>query len=157
MTVGELMNGCVVECTEDAGLEEVYDLLQKCDHRMVIVIDSNAHRVPIGVVTERSICEQIVGRGRNPRTLSAGSVLDSRKIMTVPETQAVEGLDLNYTRDIAAIVVVDENRRARGVVPRERIGNIPVAETTSSNLVFVNTAPRISPAVREIPAFGWIQ
>ena len=29
MTIGELMNTCVVECTEDTSIEEAYELLRK--------------------------------------------------------------------------------------------------------------------------------
>ena len=51
MFVKEIMSRCVMECTEDTGLEEVYDLIKKCDHGLVVVVDSHAHRVPIGVVS----------------------------------------------------------------------------------------------------------
>ena len=47
MRVSEIMSRCVTVCTEDTGLEEVYELIQKCEHKLVVVVDSNAHRVPI--------------------------------------------------------------------------------------------------------------
>ena len=156
MAIGDYMNKCVVECTEDAGIDEVYELLQRCDHRMVVVIDSNAHRVPIGVVSERSMCEQIIGRGRNPRTLLAGSMMDTR-IKTVLETESLEKINAEYNRDIAALIVVDEHRRVRGLIPRESLGNLTVATTGSSGRIVVSTNRRASPASSEIPGFGWIQ
>src|SRR3982751_1359661 len=78
MIIRDIMTECPAECIEDAPLSEVYELIQKCDHGYVVVLDSSAHRVPIGVVSEHSICEQIIGRGRNPKVLRAGSVMDSR-------------------------------------------------------------------------------
>ena len=156
MTIGDYMNKCVVECTEDTGIDEVYELLQRCDHRMVVVIDSIAHRVPIGVVSERSICEQIIGRGRNPRTLLAGSMMDTR-IKTVLENEPLERVNAEYNRDIAALIVVDEHRQVRGLIPRESLGNLTVATTSSSGQIFVTTNRRVSPASSEIPGFGWIQ
>lgn len=156
MTIGEYMNKCVVECTEDAGIEEVYELLQRCDHRMVVVIDSEAHRIPIGVVNERSMCEQIIGRGRNPRTLLAGSMMDTR-IMTVSETAVLENINIDLARELTALVVVDERRQVRGLIPKQSIRSITVATTSSSGQIFVSTNARVSPGTSEIPAFGWIQ
>ena len=158
MLVSELMSKCVAECTEDASLERVYELLRKCDHGLVVVIDSEAHRVPIGVVSERSICDQIIARGRNPRTLTAGAVMDSR-IKTVKETDGPDKLALTENEHVTAVIVVNDRRRACGIVTRENLSNVPTpaAKTRSTSLVFVNTSPRLSPAVSEIPAFGWIQ
>jgi len=42
MRVSEIMSKCVTVCTEDTGLEEVYELIQKCAHKLVVVVDSNA-------------------------------------------------------------------------------------------------------------------
>lgn len=158
MLVSEIMSRCVAECTEDAALEKVYELLRKCEHGLVVVIDSEAHRVPIGVVSERSICDQIISRGRNPRTLTAGAVMDSR-IRTVRETDGADKLTLKENEHVTAVVVVNDRRQACGIVTGEKLKTVPTpaAGTRSTSLVFVNTSPRLSPAVSEIPAFGWIQ
>jgi len=159
MTIGELMNTCVVECTEDTSIEEAYELLEKCDHRTVVVVDSRAHRRPIGVVTDRSICEQVIGRGRNPRSLAAGSVMDTR-IVKVQETQLAAALAIEDAAAAAAIIVLNDRRQASGLLSKESLARIrpSVAETNSSGRILVNVAPpRTSAGVREIPAFGWIQ
>ena len=156
MFVSEIMSRCVTECTEDMKVEEVYDLIQKCDHGLVVVVDSESHRVPIGIVNERSICEQIIAKGRNPRNLTAGSVMDTR-VMKVRASDVVEGGD--GLTDISAIIVVDDNRHACGLVGKDKIRELarwkpvrsePTIAVTVTNAVPVNK-------VREIPAFGWIQ
>jgi predicted transcriptional regulator len=158
MFASEMMSKCVAECTEDTGLETVYELLRKCEHGLVVVVDSEAHRVPIGVVSERSICEQIIARGRNPRTLSAGSVLDSR-IRTIREMDQLDKLNVSENEHLAAVVVVNDRRQACGIITKETLRGIPTPafSTRSTSVVVVNTNPRQSPAVSEIPAFGWIQ
>lgn len=158
MLVSEMMSKCVAECTEDTDLEKVYELLRKCEHGMVVVVDSEAHRVPIGVVNERSICDQIIARGRNPRTLTAGAVMDSR-IRTVRETDGPDKLGLNENQHLTAVVVVNDRRQPCGIVTKEKLRTVPTpaVSTRSTSLVFVKTSPRLSPAVSEIPAFGWIQ
>lgn len=158
MTIGEVMKTCVVECTEDTGLDEAYELLRKCDHRIVVVVDGPNHRRPIGVVTERSICEQVIGRGRNPRSLPAGSVMDTR-IMRVRENEPVASIAIANPDEIAAVVVVNDRREVCGVLTKEHLAVLGqgVATTNSTGRIFVTKAPRVSPAIREIPAFGWIQ
>ncbi len=157
MFVSEMMSKCVTECTEDMGLSEVYELIRKCDHGLAVVIDSHAHRVPIGVVSERSICEQIIARGRNPRNLIAGSVMDSR-IKTVAETDLAEALDLAGRDDIAAIVVINKNRQVCGLIPKAVLAatRVPASKPLRPALE-QGITPTRSPAIREIPAFGWAQ
>jgi predicted transcriptional regulator len=155
MFVTEIMSTCVAECTEDMKLEEVFDLIQKCDHGLVVVIDSHAHRVPIGIVNARSICEQIITRGRNPRNLLAGSVMDSR-IKKVLETDVVECI--TDTAEYAAIVVVDNKRRISGLVAKEKVNEIAsVAVRRHEEAPAAATVPEgPSHAISEIPAFGGI-
>ncbi|MEP6704617.1 MAG: CBS domain-containing protein [Acidobacteriota bacterium] len=152
------MNTRFAECTEDAKLEEVFELIQRCEHGLVVVVDSLAHKVPIGVVTERSICEQVITRGRNPRNLSAGSVMDS-SIKKVGETDLVESIQARQ-EDVAAVIVVDDSRRVRGIVAKEtvkRFAPVPKVIYRPEPLVrTVAAAPPTSQRISEIPAFGWM-
>jgi predicted transcriptional regulator len=158
MSISEVMSTCVTECTEDTPLDQVYERVQKCEHGIVVVVDSKAHRVPIAIVSERSICEQLIVRGRNPRKLTAGDVMDSR-IITVRETDDIDRIAQEKRDPLSAIIVTNERREACGIVPKNRIPVVQtaVAATHSPGLIFVNTNVRRSPAAREIPAFGWIQ
>ena len=158
MFISEIMSTCVAECTEDMKLEEVFDLIQKCDHGLVVVIDSHAHRVPIGIVNERSICEQIIARGRNPRNLLAGSVMDSR-IKKVLETDLAECINDTDAAEFAAIVVIDDKRRICGLVTKEKINAI--ASIANRTYISAPDVASVTPGrprrISEIPAFGWIQ
>ncbi|HEX6124334.1 MAG TPA: CBS domain-containing protein [Pyrinomonadaceae bacterium] len=157
MSISEVMSKCVAECTEDTSLGDVYELIRKCEHGLVVVVDSESHRVPIGVVSEHSICEQLISRGKNPRGLTAGSVLDPR-IKTLRETDSTDGIPAAEKDSLTAIVVTNEKRQVCGIVPKGRISQIPtsIAATHSPGSIYV-TNVRFSPASREIPAFGWIQ
>ncbi len=152
------MSKCVTQCTEDTSLERVYELIQKCEHGLVVVIDSEAHRVPIGIVSERSICEQLILKGKNPRSVTAGSVMDSR-IKTLRQTDTAAQITEDEKKSLAAIIITNDRREVCGIVPKNKIDEIPisVAATHSLGQIYVNTNVRLSPAVREIPAFGWIQ
>lgn len=159
MFVSDIMSTCVAECTEDARLEEVFELIQKCDHGLVVVVDSLAHRVPLGVITEHSICEQLIARGRNPKGLSAGSVIDSR-IIKVVGTELVETIRREAIQtDVAAIVVVDDNRRISGLVPKEKIRNlVPMPrQHYIRNSVVTRSAGPVTDRESELLAIAWIQ
>jgi len=156
MRISEIMSRCVTVCTEDAGLEEVYELIQKCEHKLVVVVDSNAHRVPIGVASEHRICEQIIARGRNPRTLSAGSVMDAR-IKKISEDQLLQSIDAKELDDLTAIVVVNGDRQITGLVSKDAITQlIPVRVPERTVNVTITAAPATQRRVSEIPAFGWL-
>jgi len=153
------MDKSVAECTEDASLSDVYDLIQDCEHGYVVVLDSSTHRVPIGVVTEHSICHQVVARGRNPKSLNAGNVMNSR-IRRVTESTGIEACEgISATANSEPILVTDEKRQFTGVVDHARLFDAicsvkrrladPSAEFSS--LVPSRTAARV-----EIPAFGWV-
>src|SRR5690349_589561 len=89
MFIREIMDTEVTECTEDTPLAEVYELIQSCPKNFVVVIDSSQHRVPIGIVNEHSICENLVKNSRRTKGLYAGSVMSSR-IRRVCEDEQVE-------------------------------------------------------------------
>ena len=157
MRASEIMSRCVTVCTEDTGIEEVYDLIQKCEHKLVVVVDSNAHRVPIGVASEHSICDHIIARGRNPRSLSAGSIMDAR-IKKVSEDHAIENNAVEELESLTAMVVVNDDRQITGLVSKEMLKRFaPRVGRNRAVTVTVNSAPATPRRVSEIPAFGWIQ
>ncbi|MBA2378107.1 MAG: CBS domain-containing protein [Blastocatellia bacterium] len=133
-------------CTEDMPLEKVYELLASTKDGMVVVIESETHRTPIGVVNANSICEQIIRRKRDPRGLAAGNVLDASYMRvegTAPLSVCVERPNAD------TVVVVDENRRFAGVVKRaqvmEMIGRLERAE---------KFAPQSAVAYSGVPIMG---
>jgi signal-transduction protein with cAMP-binding, CBS, and nucleotidyltransferase domain len=157
MRVSEIMSKDVTVCTEDTGLEEVYELLQKSEDGLVIVVDSDAHRVPIGITSEHRICEQIIARGRNPKTLTAGSVMDGR-IKKITEHDSIESIRVEDGDLRAAMIVVNNDRQVIGVVPHETVKRFARAAARNQAAgITLNPSPAATRRVSEIPAFGWIQ
>jgi predicted transcriptional regulator len=158
MLIKEIMDTDVVECTEDTLLADVYDLIQQCQKGYVVVIDSSQHRVPLGVVNEHTICENLIKRSRNQKGLSAGSVM-STKIRRVLENEHIDDCRDVIASDTDAIVVVNERRKFRGVVQPaeiERSLKEPVAGAQPAS-IFSTMLGQSIPAVVEIPAFGWLK
>lgn len=146
MLVQEIMKPCNAECTEDMPLAQVYDMLQRSEEGFVVVVDSAAHRVPLGVVTEHSICEQVIKRGRNPRNLAAGNVLEAQ-VLKVNAASIADGLfSMHDKRRKLPIVVFNEKRELCGILTPEALK--PQAAASPFNRFTTSS-------VRELPAFGW--
>ena len=147
MLVQEIMKSCNAECTEDMPLSQVYEMLQRSEEGFVVVVDSEAHRVPIGVVTEHSICEQVIKRGRNPRDLTAGNVLEAQ-VLKVNSGSIADGLFSMYDEQRKLpIVVINEKREFCGILTRDALEPRSSAASSSGY-------SRTSGAA-ELPAFGW--
>jgi predicted transcriptional regulator len=153
------MTSGVAECTEDAPLSEVYDLIQQCEHGYVVVLDSASHRVPIGVVTEHSICQQVVARGRSPKGLNAGNVMNARirRVSESTDVSACEGIV--ETAGSEPILVTDEKRQFKGMVDCSALATAVFERkrhNTNPNIEFSGLIQTKTPAHVEIPAFGWM-
>lgn len=116
MFVRDIMNQCSVVCTEDMPLEKVYKLMQdnNCDH--VTVVENYAHNTPIGIITEHDICIQVVGRGRNPRGLTAANVMNTNITRALATLTLTDCALLMEECDAKRAFVVDENGTLRGTV-----------------------------------------
>lgn len=121
MFIREIMNKKPVYCTEEASLTKVYELMAEngCDY--IPVVESRAHCIPIGVVTERDICHQILGRGRNPRDLSARNAMNTNIVKVTPTTDLNECLNLMQIKNTSRALVVDENGKLCGSLTRADI------------------------------------
>lgn len=153
MLVKDVVSKCVAECTEDTPLAEVYELIQKCEHGFVVVLDSTTHRVPLGIVNEHSICEQLIARGRKPKELRAGSVMLSRVRRVSGSTPVERCAELFTNSGSVPILAVDDQRQFCGLVDPQRL------ESAVRN---ASAPPRFSlasaiPGRPEIPVFGWLQ
>src|ERR1043165_1604467 len=115
MLIKEIMNTAVSACTEDTPLAEVYELIQSCPDRYVIVTDSPQHRVPLGVVSEHSICEALVKNRRRDRDLYAASLM-STHIQKIDGETDVNDCKWLLTSVAEVIVVVGPKRQFLGVL-----------------------------------------
>jgi CBS-domain-containing membrane protein len=156
MLIKDIMSTCIRECTEDTPLKEVYKLIQDCEHGFVVVVDSATHRVPIGIVNEHSICEQVIARGRNAKALFAGSVM-STHVKRVNENTAIMHCREVIEKDPVAILIVDDERHLRGIVEPARLAPLvgEDKQPAASAPVFPSFVQRKTPGRVEIPAFGW--
>lgn len=151
MLVREIMSTCIAECTEDAPLARVYELMQSCGHHAVVVVESKFHRVPLGIITEHTILEQVVGRGRSTKDLRAANVMTSR-ITKVSESSSVALCPaVTDSEGAGALIVVDENRDVCGILPRD------ILRMARADQTIHHSANPTAPSVDHAPLSGWTQ
>jgi len=158
MLVKEIMETNVSECTEDTPLKDVYALIQQSPRGFVVVIDSIKHRVPIGIVNEHSICENIVVRARRINSLDAGSVL-STNIKRLGQAMRIEDCGQLVDQVMDGIVVVDDRRQFCGIVMRQRLAEaiIENQQKVEKPAILSGILGHHVSAPVEIPAFGWLK
>lgn len=149
------MSTCIRECTEDTPLKDVYEMIQACEHGFVVVVDSTSHRVPIGIVSEHTICEHVIRRGKNAKSLAAGSVMSSH-VKRVCETTPVASCRDVLGKHPDAILVTGEDRKLSGIVEPERLRAL-VGGTEPAGFAYAETFGLGTPATAEIPVFGWMK
>src|SRR5215813_10502531 len=120
MLIKEIVDIGVAECTEDTSLRDVYDLIQTSSKGYVVVIDSLKHRVPIGIVDEHSICENLIKRSKAAKGLDAGSVLNTN-IKRASENAGLEECHGLSDGNVDAILVVNGRRQFLGTVDTGRL------------------------------------
>jgi predicted transcriptional regulator len=156
MFIKEIMDIGAAECSEDTSLTDVYELMQTCSNGYVVVIDSRQHRVPIGIVDEHSICENVIKRSKSTKGLDAGGVINSN-IKRIPENTEVSECESMLNKKVDAILVVDERRRFLGTVdPRRLESSIARLKAQRPAIVSGILGQHVRAAV-EIPAFGWLK
>ena len=83
----------------------------------IIVVDTkNNPAEPIGIVTEKDFVHKVCAVGANSKELAIGEIMSSPIATTTP-TATIEGAaDLMLHNKIRHLLVVDENKKALGVI-----------------------------------------
>jgi predicted transcriptional regulator len=140
MLVQEIMEPCSTVCTEDTPIAKVYSLMRECDRDTVVVVENRAHPIPIGVVTEHLICEQLLGRGRNPRDLTAGNVMETHFHKVTAGIEADRAASLMTDDARPPVLVIDTDGEICGTLDRTVLdANTPGQRTES----FVDKIPAL--------------
>jgi predicted transcriptional regulator len=144
MLVRDLMDKNIAVCTEDMPLELLYKLMEEkgCDH--VIVVDSYVHKIPIGIVTEHNICVQVVGKGRNPRGMTAANVMSTNFVKARIDRQA-NPVRQSSDPQTSYTVAVDENGSLCGEIGPARADSerAPAAGFNAVPVPTINLVDRI--------------
>ena len=117
MNAGEICNREVVVAYRKTTLAEAAKLMR--DHHvgsLVVVVDRQAERVPIGILTDRDLTVAVLAKGAEPLSLETGDVM-STELTTVREADSVtEVLRLMRDRGVRRLPVLTPSGALAGIV-----------------------------------------
>ena len=115
MRVVDMMTRDPICCAESCTVETVAHLLSKIDCGVVPVLNELSRQV-LGVITERSVCLEVVVQRRNPATVPAGECMARVPAVCHPEDDAYAVLAKFSQSHARGVVVVNDENELEGVL-----------------------------------------
>src|SRR5215467_3023646 len=117
MVVGEICTTEVVCCRPEASALDAAKLMREKHVGDVIVIsDSEQKRVPIGIVTDRDLTVEVLGRERDAAAVPLSALLRS-PVMTANESEDLRGIiGQMRAHGVRRLPIVDDHGTLVGIV-----------------------------------------
>lgn len=106
-------------CVSDTPLPAVFQMLLENNCQCVVIVESLAHKNPIGVVTEHDICLKTITEGLNPQRLLAGRVMNGQIITVSSEARVEECAEVMKRTKTERLVVIDQEGAFSGIITGE--------------------------------------
>lgn len=117
MNIGQICNREVVVAYRTTPVPEAARLMR--EHHvgsLVVVIDRQSERVPVGILTDRDLTVGVIAEGLDPKTLMVGEVI-SEEIVTAREQDGLlDVLRLMRSRGVRRLPVVTRSGALVGIV-----------------------------------------
>lgn len=140
MLVREIMTKDPACCTADASLQKVAQMMVDNDCGCIPVVESNAHKKPIGMITDRDITIRAVAKGKNPLDLKAEDVMTKSVITVSPDTSVEDCCNKMEEKQIRRVAVVDENGACCGMIAQADVALESTNEKTADLVEKVSKA-----------------
>lgn len=143
MPINECCNTEVVCCDGDASLSDVAALMRKHHVGDVIVVQqTDAQRVPIGIVTDRDIVLETIALQVEAHAFTAGDLM-STPVVTVREDEGlIETLRLMRDHKVRRVPVVTAAGTLVGIVTADDIINLLAMELSMMTSAIVEQPER---------------
>jgi CBS domain-containing protein len=112
----DIMTRDVVTCTREHTIVDVSRLMKSEDIGPVLVVDNEANRTLVGIITDRDIVLKAVAEGRDPKTAKVGDAM-SKKLVTCRADDDVDvAMKAMAQFQLRRIPVVEDNMRLVGII-----------------------------------------
>jgi predicted transcriptional regulator len=136
-----------IYCTSDTPLQTVFQILVDNNCACVPIVESLAHKNPIGSVSERDICLKTIVEGLNPQRVTAARVMNGN-FTTVSGEASIDGcVRLLRESDAGRLFVIDEEGAFGGIIFEE---SLVLAEPEATARGLLNGSKAGAPAGREL-------
>lgn len=118
-------------CLPTDSAQKVASLMQEHVCGLIPVVGSESNRKPVGVVTDRDLCLNIVAAGRDPKRVRVEECMTKTAVCCWPEQDVEKCLQLLKENQIRRLPVCDSEGKLIGIIALADImrkANIPQAE-----------------------------
>ena len=132
MRCQEIMTTNPAFCLPTDSAQKAAMLMQEHICGLLPVVDSEYKRQPVGVVTDRDLCLNVVAQGRDPKLVHVQECMTKTTVSCRPEDDVEKCLQLMKENQIRRIPVCDSGGKLVGIIALADIarkGNIPAEKT----------------------------
>lgn len=112
----DIMTRDVVTCTPEHTIVDVARLMKSEDIGPILVVDNEANRTLVGIITDRDIVLKVIADGKDPKTMKVGDAM-SKKLVTCRADDDVDvAMKAMAQFQLRRIPVVEDNLRLVGII-----------------------------------------
>jgi len=116
MRVREVMSHSPTCCASSWTAQMAARVMRQNDVGFLPVVDNEANRRVVGVITDRDLCLKVVAAGRDPGLLPVSECVAAPPIVCGPDDRVEQALLLMETHLLRRLPVVDSEGRVVGVI-----------------------------------------
>jgi len=89
LRVKDLMTTGVIHVTKKDKVDKAVDIMTDRSISCIVVVESEEHPNPIGIITERDLVRRVLATGKSPKKITAESVM-TKSLVTISEQATLE-------------------------------------------------------------------
>jgi CBS domain-containing protein len=121
MNAREIMTPNPACCTPETGLQEVAQMLIDHDCGAIPVVQSQATRRTVGIITDRDIACRAIAAGRNALKLTAGDCMSSPCVNVPIDASLEDCCEAMEKNRVRRVLVVDADGACCGIISQADI------------------------------------
>lgn len=115
----KLKNVCTLDvacCTGNTTISEAARLMrQHHAGNLVVIDDADEERIPVGIITDRDIVVDVIGRGLNPATTAVASVMSTQIVVADANEDVSDAVDRMRAHGVRRIPVTGDDGALLGI------------------------------------------
>src|SRR5512146_1421320 len=116
MLLKELCTPDVVSCTPDSTALHAARLMRQHHVGDVVVVEDTEDQSPIGVVTDRDIVVEVLGKELDPATVTLRQIMRTPAVLASTSEDIAQAVERMKFHGVRRIPVVDESSRLAGIL-----------------------------------------
>ena len=137
----EVMTPDPVSCEPNDAIQKVARIMKQNDVGSVPIVESQAARRLVGIVTDRDIVVKVLAEGRNVEQAAARDAMTVNPAACRLEDDVDKALALMAERQVRRMPVVDEAGRLRGIIAQADIATRISRDKETGELVEAISEP----------------